>query len=64
MYRKCGEQFLKPEQLDAVDEAALLALKPKPFEPRGDRSARAALEGFPAAVPRSVGVRRAAAAQR
>ena len=32
MYRKCGEQFLKPEQLDAVDEAALLALKPKPFD--------------------------------
>ena len=33
MYRKCGELFLTPEQLDAVDEAALLALKPKPFEP-------------------------------
>jgi HD-GYP domain-containing protein (c-di-GMP phosphodiesterase class II) len=32
MYRKCGEQFLKPEQLDAVDEAALLALRPKPFD--------------------------------
>ena len=32
MYRKCGEQFLKPEQLNAVDEAALLALKPKPFD--------------------------------
>jgi HD-GYP domain-containing protein (c-di-GMP phosphodiesterase class II) len=32
MYRKCGELFLKPEQLDAVDEAALLALKPKPFD--------------------------------
>jgi HD-GYP domain-containing protein (c-di-GMP phosphodiesterase class II) len=32
MYRKCGELFLKPEQLDAVDEAALLGLKPKPFD--------------------------------
>jgi hypothetical protein len=32
MYRKCGELFLKPEQLDAVDEAALLALQPKPFD--------------------------------
>jgi HD-GYP domain-containing protein (c-di-GMP phosphodiesterase class II) len=32
MYRKCGELFLKPDQLDAVDEAALLALKPKPFD--------------------------------
>ncbi|MGH8673751.1 MAG: GAF and HD-GYP domain-containing protein, partial [Burkholderiales bacterium] len=28
MYRKCGELFLKAEQLDAVDEAALLALRP------------------------------------
>ena len=33
MYRKCGELYLKPELLDAVDEAGLLALKPKPFEP-------------------------------
>ena len=33
MYRKCGELFIAPEQLDAVDEAGLLALKPKPFEP-------------------------------
>jgi HD-GYP domain-containing protein (c-di-GMP phosphodiesterase class II) len=32
MYRKCGELFLKPDQLDAVDEAALLALQPKPFD--------------------------------
>lgn len=32
MYRKCGELFVKAEQLDAVDEAALLALKPKPFD--------------------------------
>jgi HD-GYP domain-containing protein (c-di-GMP phosphodiesterase class II) len=32
LYRKYGEMYLPPEQLDAVDEAALLAIKPKPFE--------------------------------
>ena len=32
MYRRCGELFMKPELLDAVDEAALLAIRPKDFE--------------------------------
>lgn len=32
IYRRYGEMYLPPEQLDEVDEAALLAIKPKPFE--------------------------------
>ncbi|MFT3923554.1 MAG: HD domain-containing phosphohydrolase [Myxococcales bacterium] len=32
VYRRYGERYLPPELLDAVDEASLLALKPKPFE--------------------------------
>lgn len=32
IYRRYGETYLPPEQLDDVDEAALLAIRPKPFE--------------------------------
>lgn len=31
VYRKFGERYLPPALLDAVDEAALLALRPKEF---------------------------------
>jgi HD-GYP domain-containing protein (c-di-GMP phosphodiesterase class II) len=31
VYRRYGERYLTPELLDAVDEAALLAIQPKPF---------------------------------
>jgi hypothetical protein len=32
VYKRYAEMFLPPEQIDVVDEAALLALRPKPFE--------------------------------
>ena len=32
IYRRYGEMYLPPELLDEVDEDALLAIKPKPFE--------------------------------
>ena len=32
IYRRYGEMYLPPELLDEVDEAALLAIRPKPFE--------------------------------
>jgi hypothetical protein len=31
VYRKFGERYLPPPLLDAVDEAALLAIQPKTF---------------------------------
>lgn len=41
-YRKFGEKYLPPELLDAVDEAAFLAIQPKGFElpPESERLAR------------------------
>lgn len=32
IYRRYAERYLGPELIDAVDEAALLAIRPKPFE--------------------------------
>ena len=32
VYRQYAERYLSPELIDAVDEAALLAIRPKPFE--------------------------------
>lgn len=32
IYRRFGEMYLPPDQLDEVDEDALLAIKPKPFD--------------------------------
>ena len=42
VYRRYGERYLPVELLDAVDEAALLALEPKPFElpPQEEREKR------------------------
>lgn len=41
-YRRYADTFLPPEQIDEVDEAALLAIRPRPFElpPREVREAR------------------------
>ncbi len=33
VYREYAERYMNPEQLDPVDEAALLAIEPAPFEP-------------------------------
>ncbi len=33
VYREYAERYMNPEQLDSVDEAALLAIEPAPFEP-------------------------------
>ena len=32
VYRQYGQKYLPPELIDHVDEAALLAFQPKPFE--------------------------------
>src|SRR5687768_4266656 len=42
VYKRYAEMFLPPDQIDVVDEAALLALRPKPFElpPEGERKRR------------------------
>ena len=32
VYRQYAERYLSPDLIDAVDEAALLAIRPKPFE--------------------------------
>jgi hypothetical protein len=46
VYRKFGERYLPPHLLDAVDEAKLLAIRPKEFQlpPRAERAKR--LKGF------------------
>lgn len=43
VYRRYAEKFLPPELIDEVDEAALLAIKPEPFElpPAPERARRA-----------------------
>lgn len=42
VYRHYAERFLAPELIDAVDDSALLAIKPRPFElpPEAERVAR------------------------
>jgi HD-GYP domain-containing protein (c-di-GMP phosphodiesterase class II) len=42
VYRSYAERFLPPEALDEVDEGALLAIAPKPFElpPKAERDRR------------------------
>lgn len=46
VYRRYGKRFLPEEQLDAVDEAALLAIRPTPFvlPPKEERMTR--MEAF------------------
>lgn len=46
VYRRYAERYLGPELIDEVDEAALLAIRPKPFElpPEAERKRR--WEGF------------------
>jgi HD-GYP domain-containing protein (c-di-GMP phosphodiesterase class II) len=42
VYRRYAERYLSPDLIDAVDEAAILAVKPKPFQllPEAERRAR------------------------
>ena len=46
VYRQYGERFLPPELIDDVDEAALLAIEPKPFEPADEATRRQRWEDF------------------
>ena len=46
IYRKFAERFLTTELLDEVDEAALLAIAPKPFELPNEQMRQRRLEGF------------------
>ena len=43
VYRRYAQQFLSPELIDEVDEEALLAIRPEPFQlpPPAERAARA-----------------------
>jgi HD-GYP domain-containing protein (c-di-GMP phosphodiesterase class II) len=52
VYRRYAERFLPSELIDAVDEAALLAVMPKPFAPAPQRPpVRSFLAAYEAAIP-------------
>ncbi len=46
VYRRYGERYLQPELLDDVDEAALLAIEPKPFALPPLEERRQRFQGF------------------
>lgn len=46
VYRAYAERCLAPELIDEVDEAALLALRPKPYDLPPDEERRKRFEGF------------------
>jgi hypothetical protein len=46
VYRKFAERFLAVELIDDVDEAALLAIAPKPFELPNETVRKRRFEGF------------------
>ncbi len=52
VYRRYAEQFLPPHLIDEVDEAAILAIEPEPFELPDEDERKARWEGFlPQYVP-------------
>jgi HD-GYP domain-containing protein (c-di-GMP phosphodiesterase class II) len=46
VYRRYAERYLSPELIDSVDEAAILAIKPTPFQLLPEAERRARFEDF------------------